>query len=146
MVNAERLLKFLLRATGIAMILGAGGVLMPRSWMAATHEWLGLGEFPDGVIVDYLARSLSALYAMGGGLVVLVAGDVRRHARVITYLAVIGIVFAVAISIINFLIGLPNYWTVGEFLSLFPLCVVVLVLLRNVRRSGESGTPAGRNS
>ena len=36
--------------------------------MAACHEAMGLGPFPDAPIVEYLARSVSAYYAMLGGL------------------------------------------------------------------------------
>jgi hypothetical protein len=43
-------------------------VVMPWSWMAATHRWLGLGETPSGRMVEYLARSLSAFYALVGAL------------------------------------------------------------------------------
>jgi hypothetical protein len=136
-MTSERLLKLLLRVVGTVAALGAFAVFMPTAWMAGCHEWLGLGKFPEGAIVEYLARSLSAFYAMLGGLMILVSGDPRRYASVITYVAVMGMVFGAAILGIDIVIRLPLYWTVGEAGSLFPLGIVMLVLVRNVRSSGK---------
>jgi len=34
-------------------------VMMPGSWMAAVHEWLGMGVLPDKPVVEYLAPPTS---------------------------------------------------------------------------------------
>ena len=57
-----------LRLVGLSAILAIVAVVMPFSWMAAAHEFLGMGEMPEGAIVDYLARSLSAVYVVLGVL------------------------------------------------------------------------------
>jgi hypothetical protein len=134
-MNSERFLKVLLHLVGTVAALGAFAVFMPTAWMARCHEWLGLGKLPEGAIVGYLARSLSAFYAMLGGLLILVSGDPRRYASVITYVAVMGLVFGAAILIIDILIRLPLYWTLGEAGSLFPLGIIILVLQRSIRTS-----------
>jgi hypothetical protein len=36
--------------------------------MAATHAWLGMGDFPRAPLVDYLARSASLMYAQHGAV------------------------------------------------------------------------------
>ena len=43
------------------------------------HRQVGLGELPQVPIVGYLTRSISALYALHGALLVFMAGDVRRY-------------------------------------------------------------------
>jgi len=134
-VDSERFLKILLRVVGVVAALGALAVFMPTAWMARCHEWLGLGKFPEGAIVEYLARSLSAFYAMFGGLLILVSQDPKRYASVITYVAVMSLVFGVAITVIDVVIGLPLYWTLAEAASLFPLSIIILVLQRNIRSS-----------
>ena len=135
MSHSVLILKFLLRLAGAVMLLAVGAVLMPRSWMAAAHQWLKLGPFPDGPIVVYLARSVSAFYAATGGLLLLVSRDLRRYAPVVAYFALAGILFGIAICTIDFMIGLPAWWTVGEGLSLFPLCIIVLALQWRIRRA-----------
>ena len=55
-----RLLEVLLRAGGTILVTAFAAMLLPVDWMAATHEWLGLGAFPRAPVVDYLARSVSA--------------------------------------------------------------------------------------
>ena len=45
------------------MLTALFAVFLPVRWMAETHEWLGLGEFPESPLVDYLTRSASLLYA-----------------------------------------------------------------------------------
>jgi hypothetical protein len=146
MIHSERLLKIFLRLVGVVAALGALAVFMPTGWMARCHEWLDLGKFPQGAIVEYLARSLSAFYAMFGGLLILVSRDPKRYASVITYVAVMSLIFGVVISVIDVLIGLPLYWTVAEAASLFPLSIILLVLQRNMRSPGAGDVPSQPSS
>ena len=126
----ERWLRLLLRVTGGVMLLALVAVVMPRSWMAAAHEWLGVGAFPDAPIAEYLARSTSGLYAMLGGLAILLAADVRTYRRAITY-------FALALPALSTLMllacwnsGLPAYWLLTDLFSAAGFGAAVLVLQR----------------
>jgi hypothetical protein len=95
----ERWLKLLLRVEGAVMLLALVPAVMPTDWLAAAHEWLALGKLPAGVLVEYLARTLSAFYAITGGLLWLVSFDVRRYAAVIGYVAAACVVMgAIAIA------------------------------------------------
>ncbi|MCX6898217.1 MAG: hypothetical protein NT105_05910 [Verrucomicrobia bacterium] len=127
------MLGVFLRIYGTVAGLAIFAVFMPRAWMAATHEMIGLGKFPDGAIVDYLARSVSALYAFHGGLLWLLARDVRRHAAIIAYVAVAGIAFSVFILALDVSLGLPVWWILGEGPSVFVISLVVLALLAKER-------------
>ena len=67
MTKTDRVLVILFRyLLGIGSLFALVPVVMPLSWMAATHRWPGLGGMPTGPIVEYLARSLSAFYALIG--------------------------------------------------------------------------------
>jgi hypothetical protein len=92
-----------------------------------------LGKFPDGVIVDYLARSVSALYAVHGGLLWLLARDVRRYEAIIVYIAAAGMAFSVFVLVLDANLGLPVWWTLGEGPSVLVISVVILVLLARER-------------
>lgn len=137
MIKAEKILVCLLRVFGGVTLLALVAVCMPSSWMAACHEWLGLGTFPDAPIVDYLARSLSAFYAIMGGLVLLISRDVRRYAAVITYVAVVCIVFGVTSLIIDIRLALPTWWIVGEGPFVAALGAVILILQTRAKRAAE---------
>lgn len=63
-----RLLVLLLRLAGGITTIAFLAMLLPADWMAATHRWLGLGEFPRTAVVDYLTRSVAALYGLVIGL------------------------------------------------------------------------------
>ena len=52
------------------------------SWIAASHEWLGMGDYPDRPIVDYLARSLSLFYGLVG-LLLTASGAVYYYFKVV---------------------------------------------------------------
>lgn len=127
------MLGVFLRIYGIVAGLAILAVFMPRAWMAATHEMIGLGKFPDGAIADYLARSVSALYAFHGGLLWILARDVRRYATVIAYVAAAGIAFSVFILALDVSLGLPVWWIMGEGPSVFVISLVVLALLAKER-------------
>ena len=111
------------------LVSAFGAVLLPTDWMAATHRWLGMGEFPDAPLTDYLARSVSALYGFHGVLLFLVAGDPLRYQRIVRYLGVMDIVFGVMLLSIDLHAGMPAPWTMFEGPPLAGSGVLVLYLL-----------------
>ena len=133
----ERTLVLLLYVSGGVMLLAVFAIVLPTEWMAATHRWLGLGEFPASPLVDYLTRSISALYAIYGGLLVLLARDLRRFAPVVVYLAVTGLAFGVVMIGVDFAAGMPRYWSVSEGPLVLVLSSVILWLARGIRRDTD---------
>jgi hypothetical protein len=140
LMKLDRLLSWLLKLTALAHLGALAGIFMPASLMATFHARLGLGAFPDAPIAVYLARSLSALYALYGGILWICGTDVRRFAPVITYFSVTGVFFSILITVLDLRAGLPWYWTVGEGPMLAVLCVLILVMQRRMAANDE---PAG---
>jgi hypothetical protein len=103
------------------MILAAPAVFMPLSWMDVIHGWLGLGRLPQEPIVSYLARSVSAFYAMAGALALYVSFDVERYWRLIAVLAVELIVFGATFLAIDVALRMPAYWVFMEG----PCCIAL---------------------
>ena len=132
-MNPKRLLKLILQINGGVMAMAVFAVFLRHDQMAAIHEWLGLGNFPEGIIVDYLARSLSAFYAIMGILYLVLARDIRAHATIISFMAWASICFGVASIIINLQLDFPAWWTWGEgpFIILFG--TVILWLQRKLK-------------
>src|SRR5260370_29382254 len=98
MTKSDKVLVILFRyLLGIGSLFALVPVVMPWSWMAATHRWLGLGEMPTGPVVEYLARSLSAFYALLGALFLMIASDLQRCRPLVRFLGVavplIGLLF-----------------------------------------------------
>jgi hypothetical protein len=87
---------------------------------------------PEGVLVPYLARSLSAFYVVHAGVMLICAFNVRRYAPMIMYLAWAGIAFALMVTFLDIHAGFPWYWTVAEGPFLVIISVAMLVLLRRV--------------
>ena len=141
MITFERILKMVLRVYGTVAGLAVFAIFMPRACMAATHEWIGLGAFPDGVIVEYLARSASALYAFHGGLLWLLSRDVKRYASIITYVAAAGMIFGAFMFALDIRLGLPLHWVVSEGPPVVAISTVVLVLLSKVGKEAARTPP-----
>ena len=95
-------------------MLAFGAMLLPVNWIADTHRWLGLGEYPHAPVTDYLVRSVSALYGCFGVLFLLVASDPLRHQRIVRYIGVMHIVFGVLTVGIDLHAGMPMWWTMAE--------------------------------
>lgn len=138
MVGPCSTLVILLRAIGVLGCIAVFAIFMPTSWMATTHEWLGLGEFPDSPITQYLARSISAFYVIFGGLAIFVSMDVKRYGPVIVYLAYATMAFGVLLTGIDAMAGLPTYWTLFEGPPTIIIGAVILLLVRRVSRAAES--------
>jgi len=139
--RAERGLVWLLRLQGIMLLLALPAVFLPFSWMAAVHSWLGLGDLPRTPLIEYLARSLSGMYAFWGPVYLFLAGDVRRYLPLIRFVAALQIVFGVGMLLLDFTVGLLLPWIVSEGPVIAALSLAVLWLARwiPVRPAQEVG-------
>jgi hypothetical protein len=143
MNNAERWLKLLLLLFGAPPALAVIPFLMPFGWMAAIHEWLGMGLLPDQPIVDYLARYASGFSAFYGFLLLLIRTDVRRYAPVITLQAIAVLVLSAVSSIFAWRAGMPWWWIVGDVLSCWGFCGAMLWLQRKISRPNPGAAADG---
>ena len=129
---SERALVIVLRLTGLLSASAVFAAFLPFEWMAAIHEWLALGQLPEAPIVEYLTRSLSALYAFHGALTVFVSFDVRRFLPVVRCLGVLAVVFGGGMLALDGRVGMPLFWTIGEGPMLIALGALVLWLAGGV--------------
>ena len=140
--SAERWLKLLLRLTGAMMCVAVVAMVMPTSWMAWCHEWLGLGAFPEQPVAEYLARATSAVCALVGALLILAASDVRRYRPAITIIAVGILVIAVAVdgraALADRTLGL---YTATDGVIACILSVAILALQAKVDRTSTEPAP-----
>ena len=137
----ERILVWLLRLLGVVMVTALGAVVMPFEWMNVIHRQMGMGDLPQVPIVGYLTRSISALYAIHGVLLIFLAGDVRRYLPVVRFLAVAGAVFGALMIGIDYFVGLPVAWTVQEGPSVVVFGAVILWLTGRKRFPSTSVAP-----
>lgn len=108
------LLVVLLRLAGVITVTAFLAMLMPPELMAATHRWLGLGELPRAPVVEYLARSISALYGFHGVFLLIVSTDTRKYRTLVWYVAAMNVIFGAMILAIDLHAGMPMFWTLAE--------------------------------
>ena len=129
--TADTLLAWLLRLVGGVELLAALFILFPQSGMSFVHEQvLGLGPLPEGRIVEYMARSLSALYALHGAVVFRVSFDLARFRPLIRFLGGLHVWFGLTVLGIDLASGLPWWWVLGEGPGIAAGGVLILVLSR----------------
>ena len=131
MLTRRQLLVVVLRFAGGFTVTAFLAMLLPVEWMASTHQWLGLGEFPRSPVVDYLARSAAALYGFHGALLLLIARDPERHATIVRFVGWVNICFGVMMIAVDVHAGLPLWWTLGEGPPIAALGALVLYLSRS---------------
>ena len=134
-VKAERWLVLLLRVIGGVCLLALVPLWMPRGWIDAGHRWLGWGEFPAAPIAEYLARSVSALSAFYGGLLVALSFDVRRYIALIRYQAVAIMLLSACGAVVGRWAGVPWWLVGGDAAACWAYGVPMLVLARHVERT-----------
>ena len=93
---------------------------------------LGFGEFPDGPLVQYLARSVSAFYGFHGVLLFLVASDPVRFKPIVIYLAAFNIIFGLMLIAIDLHAGMPAWWTIGEGPTIIVIGLLLAMLCRRL--------------
>ena len=133
MKSPERILVWLLRLSGAMTLTALGAVFMPYDWMNLIHQRLGMGELPDIPIVGYLTRSVSALYALHGALLIFVSLDVVRYLPVVRFLGWAGVVMGVLLFGVDRAVGMPVPWTNREGPFVVAISAVILVLARRVK-------------
>jgi hypothetical protein len=136
--TAERWLVLLLRAVGGVCLLALIALLMPGSWVDAGHAWLGWGHFPDAPIATYLARSVSALSAFYGGLLVALSFDVRRYAPIVRYQAAAIMVLSACGVVVGAWARVPLWFVGGDAVACWAYCVPMLVLAGRLQRGASN--------
>jgi len=114
MTKSDKALVLLLRLVGVPALFALVAVVMPVSWMAATHRWLGLGEMPTGPVVEYLARSLSAFYAVMGALCLVLSTDLERYRPLVRLLGLVFALMGVVLFGVDLAAGMPWWWSASE--------------------------------
>jgi hypothetical protein len=106
------------------------------------HRRLMQSPLPEGPIVQYLARTVSALYAAFGSLTLLIAYDLRRFAPLVTWWGIVAILFGLTLLWVDLNAPMPAHWTWGEVPYTVLTGLLVLILQRHMRPlSAASQTP-----
>ena len=134
-MNSHRWLAFMLRAIGLAAMLAVVPVFMPHAWMDAIHAALGLGELPRLPVIVYLSRSLSAMYVFHGGMLWLIAGNLKQYAPLVTYTGVAFVAFGLVALWIDISAGLPWFWIAAEGPFAIAFGAAVLWVQRGIREN-----------
>lgn len=136
MVRSDHNLAFLLRLIGAAELAAVLFVLAPLTWMDAVHDHvLGLGPLPAGRIVEYLARHLSAVYAVHGVMVLAISFDLPRYRPLARILGWCHVGLGVALGWVDWSAGFPWAWTLGEG-TLVAACGGLIVFFARRQRRG----------
>lgn len=130
--QAERTIVVLMRIMGVGGLLAIPAIFLPHTWMNSIHEFVGLGSMPDAPIVSYLARSLSAFYAMVGAITIYISLDIRRYRSLVRLGAVIVTILSFVLFGIDLISGLPLSWTLSEGPSILLVGLVVLACQRHI--------------
>jgi hypothetical protein len=113
-MTAKWVLVWLLRITGGVMLCALMFVFCPFEWMAAIHGRLGLGDLQYTPLLSYLTRTLSALYAGMGAVLLFISFDVHRYHPLIRLVGVLAVAGGVGVTILDAVAGLPLFWIVSE--------------------------------
>jgi hypothetical protein len=121
----------------VLLLVAVIPAVMPFEWMKEIHRRLGMGELPEGPIVGYLTRSLSAMYAMHGALLFFVSLDVRRYRPVVQCVAVLCLAFGAGMLVLDQAVGMPRFWLLGEGPFVMALGAAILWLSAACGEAGE---------
>lgn len=144
MINrSQRAAVIILRLIGIGGLCAVPAIVMPFSWMESVHRVAGLGDLPDVPIVSYLARSLSAFYAVVGLISLSISFDLSRYRPLARLLALTFVLMGVVLLGVDLATGMPQSWTLSEGPPSIAIGVLLLWLLSrapSVQEAGNQGT------
>ena len=135
-------LTLYLRLVGTVAGLAAICAVMPLRWMDAIHRAIGMGALPDQPIVEYLARSTSALYALMGALFWMLSFDLVRYHLLVRRLGMAIIALGILLLGVDIMAGMPWFWKAIEGPANIVLGAIILWATRNPL--GANPPPAGQ--
>jgi hypothetical protein len=135
----EHVLAWYLRAYGAVLLAALPAMVVPTSWLAWSHEALGLGPWPDLPLLEYLARSASGVYASFGAVALIASFDVRRYRPIILFLGLVGLPGGAYLLALGLAVKLPLWWTLTEG----PGVVLTSLPLLLLSRPAAGSEPAG---
>ena len=112
--TAEKLLKWLLVVLGAMAATAVVPMVMPFAWMQRANDALGLAPLADTPLIQYLTRSLSAVYALFGVMTIFIGLHVRSYRRLILLIGWLTGLLGLALTVIDFAVGMPPSWSWGE--------------------------------
>ena len=87
--------------------------------MNFVHEnFVHLGPLTHTPVLEYMARTLTALYAFHGAVIVRLSFDVPRYRPVVKFVGCLQVLLGLAAFAIDFAAGLPWFWAIGEGMGL----------------------------
>lgn len=131
-------LRWLLAITGCGLMVATLPVFFPVQWSATIHGWLGLGEFPQGPITVYLARSTSMLYAVHGSLMLYVSLDMKRYWPMVRVFGWLHVIMGLTMFGIDVTTPMPTYWIIGEGIPI-ALAGLLIIWLWNKSNATVTG-------
>jgi hypothetical protein len=136
-MNQQALLAWLLRIAGSFEMLAFLAMAMPRSWMEISHSWLGMGEMPDGAVIMFMIRQSSYVYGMHGVALWILASNIDRYRPLIIFNGIGFLLGAPIFFIIDYVSGMPWFWTVFDVVGCAGFGAAVLFLLRRSSPGNE---------
>ena len=126
--TSEKCLTILFRLNALMLTSAFFTLFLPLETMQRIHGWLGLGDMPEGPLVEYLARSCSMLYFVHGVVLGYVSLNLRKYWELVPLLAVLHLVLGVIVLGIDIKAGMPWYWTLMEGPGIATFALVLLAL------------------
>lgn len=139
MAHTERILSGVLRVAGGLMLLAAVAAFLPHEIMDIANRWLLAEELPRARVVDYLARSVSLLYAAQGAITLYLSYHVKQYAALLRVQARVAITLGMAMLLLDVRLGMPLYWVLLEGPWITLLGVVTLWLTHTLHQERSEG-------
>jgi hypothetical protein len=129
---SRQLLIWLLRANGVGMLCALVFVFCPFDWMAGIHARIGMGELGYTPLLSYLIRTLSALYATMGAILLFLSFDLNRYRPLVRFVGVLAILGGAGVTFLDAVLRLPPFWTATEGPLTILLGLALILLARRV--------------
>ena len=136
-------LVYVLRFDALALSFALPAIFLTDGFIAGTHERLGLGPYPEGAVTEYMARSLAAMYFLRGVLVWIVSARPLQHVPIVRYLGATNVALGLLLIWIDWVSGMPLWWTGGEGPGIAVVGAAILFLLRGAMAENAASEQRG---
>ena len=130
----KKALIVILRLSGLLLITAFIAAFLPYETMARIHEQIGLGDFPNLPILNYLARSVSLFYGIHGVIVLYISLDIMKYLKFLKLLCYLGFVFGIVLFGVDMNAPMPESWTFSEGPLIVSLNLVVYILVLMIEK------------
>ncbi len=137
-------LKSILWIAGVVCLLAVLGLVLPMSTLDQMTQVLGGVSLPEGPLVIYGVRAISATFMAIGVFYIMLARDPKRYGPMVPFSGAAAVFLGITCGVTGIALGLSVLVYLGDSAGCIIMGILILVFWNKSRRETETSGASGQ--